>query len=280
VTGRVRNFLTVDVEEWFHICGLSGPLDSDRCAALPSRAEFTTDLALDLLARRGIRATFFVLGCLAERHPRLVARILAAGHEIASHGWSHRRVYELDEVSFAEELTRTRAALEAAGAPRPIGFRAPEWSINDRSLWALAVLARLGYRYDSSMAPLRLVGNPQFPEVPHRRETAGGPLLEVPPLVGHRFGQRFPLGGGWGLRMSRPAAVIREIDARNRRGEPVTIFVHPWELDPQPPRVTLPWALRFSHYFRLAGFAERLNDILACADFGPIGEWALTRDWV
>ena len=273
----MRNFLTVDVEEWFHICGLSGPLTSDRCA-FPSRAEFTTDLALDLLARRGIRATFFVLGCLAERHPHLVGRIFAAGHEIASHGWSHRRVYELDEFSFAEELTRTRAALEAAGTPRPIGFRAPEWSINDRSLWALAVLARLGYRYDSSMAPLRLVGNPRFPEVPHRRETAEGPLLEVPPLVGHRFGQRFPLGGGWGLRMSRPAAVIREIDARNRRGEPVTIFVHPWELDPQPPRVTLPWALRFSHYFRLAGFAERLNDILACADFGPIGEWALAED--
>jgi len=123
------------------------------------------------------------------------------------------------------------------------------------------------------------VGNPRFPEVPHRRETAGGPLLEVPPLVGHRFGQQFPLGGGWGLRMSRPAAVIREIDARNRRGEPVTLFVHPWELDPQPPRVTLPWALRFSHYFRLAGFAERLHDILACADFGPIGEWALTEDF-
>jgi polysaccharide deacetylase family protein (PEP-CTERM system associated) len=280
VTGRVRNFLTVDVEEWFHICGPSGPLASDGCAALPSRAEFTTDLTLNLLARRGIRATFFVLGCLAERHPRLVARILAAGHEIASHGWSHRRVYELDEASFEDELTRTRAVLEAAGAPCPIGFRAPEWSINDRSMWALAVLARLGYRYDSSMAPLRLVGNPEFPEVPHRRETAGGPLLEVPPLVGHRFGQHFPLGGGWGLRMSRPAAVIREIDARNRRGEPVTIFVHPWELDPQPPRVTLPWALRFSHYYRLAGFAERLDDILASADFGPIGEWDLTGDGV
>ena len=276
----MRNFLTVDVEEWFHICGVSGPLGSDRGAALPSRAEFTTDLALDLLARRGIRATFFVLGCLAEGHPHLVARILAAGHEIASHGWSHRRVYELDEVLFAEELTRTRAALEAAGAPRPIGFRAPEWSINDRSLWALAVLARHGYRYDSSMAPLRLVGNPRFPEVPHRRDTAGGSLREVPPLVGHRFGQRFPLGGGWGLRMSRPATVIREIAVRNGRGEPVTIFVHPWELDPQPPRVTLPWALRFSHYFRLTGFAERLNEILACADFGPIGEWALTEDCV
>jgi polysaccharide deacetylase family protein (PEP-CTERM system associated) len=275
VTGRVRNFLTVDVEEWFHVCGVGGPLAADRWPTLPSRVEFTTDLTLELLARRGITATFFVLGWVAERSPRLVERIVRAGHEVASHGWSHRRVYELDATSFGEELTRANAALEAAGASRPIGFRAPEWSINDRSLWALAVLARHGFRYDSSMAPLRLLGNPQYPQVPRRLETAGGTLIEVPPLVGRRLGQQIPLGGGWGLRMSRPATVVREIEARNRRGEPVTMFVHPWELDPQPPRVKLPWHLRFSHYFRLAGFGERLNDILGSADFGPIGDWAL-----
>jgi polysaccharide deacetylase family protein (PEP-CTERM system associated) len=279
VTARLRNFLTIDVEEWFHVCGVGGPLATDCWPALPSRVEFTTDLALDLLARRGVTATFFVLGWIAERHPRLVGRIVGAGHEIASHGWSHRRVYELDETTLEEELTLTSAALEAAGARRPIGFRAPEWSINDRSLWALAVLARAGFRYDSSMTPLRLLGNPHYPQVPHRRDTAAGSLLEFPPMVGRRLGQRFPLGGGWGLRMSRPATVLKEIDARNLRGEPVTIFLHPWELDPDPPRVTLPWAQRFSHYFRLSGFADRLNDILASADFGPIGEWAETGDF-
>lgn len=276
MTGSVRNFLTVDVEEWFHICGAGGALAADCWSYLPSRVEYTTDLALDLLARRNTRATFFVLGLVADRFPGLVGRILAAGHEVASHGWSHRRVYELTEDEFEDEVTRASRALETAGAPRPIGYRAPEWSINDRSLWALGVLARLGYRYDSSMTPLRLVGNPLYPQVPHRRDTANGPLLEVPPLVCRWFGQHVPLGGGWGLRMSRPVAVAREIEARNRRGEPVTLFVHPWELDPHPPRVTLPWRLRFSHYFRLSGFAERLNDILTCASFGPIGEWALS----
>jgi polysaccharide deacetylase family protein (PEP-CTERM system associated) len=278
VSQRVRNFLTVDVEEWFHICGVDGPLAADRWLALPSRVEFTTDLVLDLLARHRIRATFFVLGWIAGRHPDLVARILGAGHEIGSHGWSHRRVYELDEASFEAELAQAAAALESAGAPPSIGFRAPEWSINDRSLWALPILAHRGFRYDSSMSPLRLVGNPQYPQVPHRRDTAGGPLLEVPPLVGRRFGQHFPLGGGWGLRMSRPTAVAREIERRNRRGEPVTLFVHPWEIDPEPPRVTLPWRLAFSHYFRLDGFAERLDVILGSADFGPIGHWALAGD--
>jgi len=275
VTGQVRNFLTVDVEEWFHICGVGGPLAPERWPSLPSRVEFTTDLTLDLLARRGVTATFFVLGSIAERHPRLVERIVSAGHEVASHGFSHRRVFELDEASFAEELACASAALEGAGAPRPIGFRAPEWSINDRALWGLAVLARAGFRYDSSMSPLRVVGNPDYPQVPHRRDTPHGTLIEIPPLVGRRFGQHYPLGGGWGLRMSRPATVIREIEARNHLGVPATLFVHPWELDPEPPRVALPAALRFSHYFRLSGFARRLDAILSRVEFGSIGEWVL-----
>jgi polysaccharide deacetylase family protein (PEP-CTERM system associated) len=275
VTGQVRNFLTVDVEEWFHVCGVGGALAPEHWPTLPSRVEFTTDLTLQLLARRNVRATFFVLGSVAERHPRLVERIVSAGHEVASHGFSHRRVFELDETSFAEELARANLALERAGAPRPIGFRAPEWSINDRALWGLAVLARAGFRYDSSMSPLRIVGNPAYPQVPHRRETAHGTVIEVPPLVGRRFGQQYPLGGGWGLRMSRPSTVIREIEARNHLGVPAALFVHPWELDPEPPRVALPAALRFSHYFRLSGFATRLDEILSRAAFGPIGEWVL-----
>lgn len=273
MTGRVRNFLTVDVEEWFHICGVGGALAPERRPSLPSRVELTTDLTLELLARRGVTATFFVLGSIAERHPGLVRRILSAGHEVASHGFSHRRVFELDEASFAEELDRATAALVGAGAPRPIGFRAPEWSINDRASWGLSVLARAGFRYDSSMSPLRIVGNPDYPQVPHRRETPHGTLIEIPPLVGRWFGQQYPLGGGWGLRMSRPAAVVREIAARNEQGVPATLFVHPWELDPDPPRVALPPALRFSHYFRLPGFARRLDEILARVEFGPIGEW-------
>jgi peptidoglycan-N-acetylglucosamine deacetylase len=268
----VRNFLTVDVEEWFHICGVGGPLARDRWDSLPSRVELTTRLALDLLAKRDITGTFFVLGWIADRHPRLLEIIRSAGHEIASHGWSHGRVYELDEASFDEEVLRTNHALTAAGAPPPIGFRAPEWSINDRSLWALGVLARRGFRYDSSMTPLRLVGNPDYPQVPHRRDTPDGSLLEVPPLVTRRFGQQVPLGGGWGLRMSRPAAVVKEIEARNRRGEPVTLFVHPWELDPNPPRVALPLTLAFSHYWRLSGYRQRLDEVLALARFGPIAD--------
>jgi len=274
VAGRVRNFLTVDVEEWFHVCGVGGLLAPEHWPTLPSRVEFTTDLTLELLARRCVTATFFVLGWIAERHPRVVERIVAAGHEVASHGWSHRRVYEMDEASFAADLRCAGAAIEAGGAPTPAGFRAPEWSINDRSLWALDVLARHGFRYDSSMSPLRLIGNPSYPQVPHCRHTSGGDLLELPPLVARRFGQQYPLGGGWGLRMSHPTTVVKEIEARNRGGVPVTLFIHPWELDPSPPRMTLPWARQFSHYFCLRGFADRLDRVLGSLEFQAIGPWA------
>jgi peptidoglycan-N-acetylglucosamine deacetylase len=274
VTARVPNFLTVDVEEWFHVCGVGGPLAREHWPDLPGRVEFTTDLVLELLARTRTTATFFVLGWVAERYPAIVGRIVSAGHEVASHGYEHRRVYEMDEAAFEADLGRTSRILTAAGARAPVGFRAPEWSINDRSLWALPVLARLGYRYDASMTPLRLMGNPDYPQAPHVRTTGHGEIVEVPPLVARRFGQQYPLGGGWGLRMSRPSRVVHEIEARNRRGEPATLFVHPWEIDPEPPRMALPPALRFSHYFRLGGFARRLEELLRRVEFQGIGAWA------
>ena len=152
------------------------------------------------------------------------------------------------------------------------GFRAPEWSINDRSLWALDVLARAGFTFDSSMAPMRIVGDPDYPQQPHARPTACGDLLEFPPLVDRRFGQNMPLGLGWGLRMTAPGRVIRAIEDRNSRGIPVALAVHPWEIDPDPPRVKLPPAKSFAHYFRLGGFRGRLERILRGATFAPMGE--------
>ena len=219
-----------------------------------------------------MRGTFFVLGWVAERQPRLVEQIAAAGHEIASHGHWHTPVYDLSEESFARDVEQSVRALGAAGVRTVRGFRAPQWSINDRSMWALDVLARQGFEFDSSLAPLRIIGNPAYPWVPHARVTSVGRVLEFPPLVERRFGQNFPLGGGWGLRMTAPAHVLSRIDERNRKGEPVALYVHPWELDPEPPRIPLPWAKRFVHYFRLDGFRSRLADVLAGTRFAPMGE--------
>jgi polysaccharide deacetylase family protein (PEP-CTERM system associated) len=267
----MRNCLTVDVEEWFHVCGIDGPLAVDRWDGLASRVVDTTRDLLDLLDACDVRGTFFVLGWVAERHPTLVAEIARAGHEVGSHGHLHERVYELTPESFARDLEACRAALAAAGVPDVRGYRAPEWSINARSLWALEVLARAGFTFDSSMAPMRIVGDPDYPTQPNKRPTSCGDVMEFPPLVDRRFGQNMPMVG-WGLRMTAPGRVIRIIEDRNARGVPVALAVHPWEIDPDPPRVKLPPAKSFAHYFRLGGFRRRLESILRGASFSPMGD--------
>ena len=267
----MRNCLTVDVEEWFHICVDDRRLDVARWDDLPSRVVPTTRDLLHLFDACGVRATFFVLGWVAERYPEIVGEIVRAGHEVASHGHLHRRVYELTPETFSQDVASASAALAAAGAPAVRGFRAPEWSINARSLWALDGLARAGFVYDSSMAPMKIVGDPDYPKHPHRRSTEYGDLIELPPLVDRRFGQNMPLVG-WGLRMSGPKRVIRAIEDRNRRGFPVTIVVHPWEIDPDPPQLNLPWSKSFAHYFRLGGFRRRLERILRGAAFAPASD--------
>jgi peptidoglycan-N-acetylglucosamine deacetylase len=275
---RVRaNALTVDVEEWFHICGPLPDLGIDRWPILQSRVLRTTRLLLEDLDKAGARATFLVLGWVAERYPELVAEILAAGHEVGSHGHLHRRVYELGPDAFRDELRQSVAALHAGGATSVCAFRAPEWSINGRSLWALDVLAAEGFSIDASMAPVKLVGDVRYPRGPHARRTSAGSIVEVPPLVADRFGQVMPIGWGWGLRMSSPSRVLRSIEEANGVGLPSVLTVHPWEIDPDPPRVRLPPRLRFAHYFRLHGFRARLSSILRDGDFGALSDLEAVR---
>jgi len=266
--------LTVDVEEWFHICGIGGPLAPAHWASLNSRVVRTTTFLLDLLDRCGVHATFFVLGYVAERHPDLVARILAAGHEVGTHGHMHDRVYDLTPETFEQDLDRSRTALAACGAGDVRGFRAPEWSINDRSLWALDVLARKGFAFDSSMAPMRIIGNPEYPQSCHRRATNLGSIVECPPAVARRWGQLTPFGGGWGLRLSRPRTVLRALEQRARAGQWCVLWIHPWELDDEPPRVKLPMGKAFAHYAGLSGFRDRFEAILKGMPFGRLGPLA------
>jgi peptidoglycan-N-acetylglucosamine deacetylase len=268
------NAFTVDVEEWFHICGVGGALGPARWDDLPTRVVDTTRRVLDELDRAGVRATFFVLGWVADRYPDVVTDILAAGHEVGSHGYAHERAYDLGTDRFAEDVSRSLRALRSAGAGNATSFRAPEWSINDRSLWALDVLARAGFTRDASMAPLRVVGRIDYPRHPHVRLTEAGGILELPPLVADRFGHVIPLGWGWGLRMSSPASVLRAIQQSNDAGTPAVVTIHPWEIDPDPPRVPLPPRLWFAHYFRLGGFRERLAALLRGADFGALADIA------
>jgi polysaccharide deacetylase family protein (PEP-CTERM system associated) len=268
----VLNGFSVDVEEWFHICGAPSALAPPRWDSLPSRVEQDTTRVLELLARHGVRATFFVLGWVAERYPRLVETVAAAGHVIGSHGQWHDRVYDLDAGRFAADLRASITALTAAGSESVTCYRAPEWSINERSPWALDVLAREGITLDSSRAPMRVVGSTAYPEHPHEIRTHHGVLTEAPPFVTRRLGQQIPYGGGWGLRLASPAAVLREVARRNRCGIPATFWIHPWELDPDPPRVRLPWSRYVAHYLGLPGFERRLDIVLKSVSFGPLQE--------
>lgn len=271
--GGVVNAFTVDTEEWFHICGVD-TLGPARWPELPSRIELTTGLLLEDLDRSGIRGTFLVVGWIAERYPHLVQRILEAGHEVGSHGHLHARAFDMTRSQFGEDLRRSIRALREAGIAEVRCFRAPEWSINERSLWALEELAASGITIDASMAPLKLVGSPGFPRGPHVRQTPAGPVTEVPPLVADRFGQVMPMGWGWGLRMTPPHRIRLAIERANAAGRPAVITVHPWEIDPQPPAVRLPVRLRFAHYFRLDGFRERLKEVMTHPGFGTLSEAA------
>ena len=266
------NLFTVDLEEWFHVCGAGGELAPERWDQLPSRVELTTQRLLDLLDRVQVPATFFVVGWVAERHPRLIEQVKRAGHTIGSHSYSHTRAYELGPERFRDDLRRSVRALADVGVPDVVCYRAPEWSINNRSLWALDELVQERFRIDASMAPLKMVGDTSFPRAPHHRATPNGVLLEVPPLVADRFGQVMPMGWGWGLRMSSPSRVLRTIDAANRKGLGAVLTVHPWEIDPEPPRVRLGPRLQFAHYFRLSGFVDRLREVLRHTAFGRIDE--------
>lgn len=270
----MHNVFTVDLEEWFHVCGVAA-LAREHWDHLPSRIAETTNRILDLLDAVNVTATFFVVGWIAERYPAAVLRVRQAGHHIGSHGYLHHRAYELGRDGFTNDLRASVAALHALGITDVRAYRAPEWSINERSLWALDVLAAEGVTIDCSMAPVRMVGDTTYPRYPHFKMTDFGRILEVPPLVADRYGQVIPMGWGWGLRMSSPRRVLRAIEAENALGRPAVIVVHPWEIDPAPPRVSLPPELYFAHYFRLGGFLDRLRQVLKGAEFGSLASVAM-----
>ena len=266
------NALSVDLEDWFHVCGapaMSDPAGWDR---FESRIGKNTERALALLREWSARATFFVLGYVAEREPALVRAVLAEGHEVATHGHFHRRVYDMSPAEFAEDLGRSLEALRAAGAPPVLGYRAPEWSLRRGTLWALAALRRHGLRYDSSMVPWSRMGDADFPQVPCRLETEAGELLEFPLTTAERLGQRLPFTGGLALRLAPLSLVVAELRRLNACGTPALVYLHPWELDPEQPRIRLPWSRTIMHYWNLGASRRKLSELLRCFRFAPLAE--------
>ena len=270
------NALTVDVEDYFQVSAFAPYLAQADWDRFPSRVAGNTQRLLEMLARREVRATFFVLGWIARRLPRLVEEIRAAGHEIGSHGYAHQLIYRMSPDEFRADLVRARAALEDASGGPVRSFRAPSFSITRKSLWALEILAEEGIRYDSSIFPVYhdRYGIPGANPAIHCISTPSGPLWEFPPSVARIGPVNLPVSGGGYFRLyplGLSLRLLRRVNRRHRR--PFVFYVHPWEIDPQQPRVPFGSRLtRFRHYLNLASTEKKLDGLLGAFRFAPLGE--------
>ncbi|MBI3463911.1 MAG: DUF3473 domain-containing protein [Planctomycetes bacterium] len=267
------NALTIDVEDYFHVSGFESIVDRRSWPAFESRVAANTYRLLRLLERHGVRATFFVLGWVARRHPQLVRELHRAGHEIGCHSYWHRLVYRMSPREFRADLRMARQVVsEVTGSPVE-AYRAPSYSITKKSLWALEVLGEEGVRYDSSIFPIHhdRYGIPQAPTHPYRIAIGQGRLWEFPPSVYRLAGVNVPVGSGGYLRLyplSLTMRCLRGINARWR--QPFVLSVHPWELDPEQPRLCGSRVSRFRHYVNLHVTEERLDRLLRLFRFGPL----------
>lgn len=272
---KIINGLSVDVEEWFQVGAFEKVIDRSDWDGHAPRVEANCDHILALFGDAGVKATFFTLGWVAERHPAMMRRIADQGHEIASHGWDHARVFTLGAKAFAADLLRAKDAIEQASGKAVTGYRAPSFSIDQRTPWAFEVLAEQGYAYSSSVAPIRhdhygWREAPRFAFHP----IAGSPLVEVPVTTAEFAGRRLAAGGGGFFRVLPYAFTrwaISQVNSRDLR--PAVFYFHPWEVDPAQPRVAnAPMKSMLRHYTGLDAMADKLRVLLREFAWGRMDE--------
>lgn len=266
---RVVNGLSVDVEDWFQVGAFENVIERGEWGVISTRVESNVDAILDLFAEADVCATFFTLGWVAKRHPRMIRRIADAGHEVASHGYDHARVFHFDRKSFGQDIAKARAILEDCSGQQVTGYRAPSFSIDQRTPWAFMELAEQGYDYSSSVAPI-IHDHYGWPEAPRFafKPLPCSDLVELPVTTAILGGKRVAAGGGGFFRVlpygfSRWA--IRQVNRREKR--PAIFYFHPWEIDPGQPRVpNAPMRSRLRHYTGLEKMADKLRGLVG--DFG------------
>jgi polysaccharide deacetylase family protein (PEP-CTERM system associated) len=270
----MTNAFSVDVEDWYQVSDFEEVVDFPAWDRYESRVVRNTERVLELLDAQGIKATFFILTWNAERHPDLVRAIAAAGHEIASHGYRHRLIYEQSPAEFRDDIMRSKKILEDITGQPVWGYRAPSFSLTAKSLWALDILLESGMRYDSSIFPVsdRLYGIPgarRFPFV--IREDGDRRLVEFPMTTARAAGRNWPLGGGAYLRLFPYAYMRWGIRRVNREGQPALVYMHPWEIDPGQPHITARGKRGIStHYINLSRMEGRLARLLRDFSFAPV----------
>ncbi|WP_068077103.1 XrtA system polysaccharide deacetylase [Novosphingobium lentum] len=275
---KTLNGLSVDVEDWFQVGAFENVIDRGDWEACDSRVERNCDAILAMFDDADVVGTFFTLGWVAQRYPAMMRRIAAQGHEIASHGWDHARVFTLGAKAFGEDLQRTRAVLEDITGASVRGYRAPSFSIDARTPWAHEVLAEQGYLYSSSVAPI-VHDHYGWREAPRFafRPVAGADLIEIPVTTAEFAGRRLAAGGGGFFRVLPYALsrwAIHQVNSRDER--PAVFYFHPWEIDPDQPRVAhAPLRSRLRHYTNLSGMAGKLRQLIGDFRWGRMDEIAL-----
>lgn len=266
MTQRIQNALTIDVEDYFQVAALAEAVDYDDWASMEYRVEANTDRILSLFDEAGVKGTFFTLGWVAERSPEMVKRIAAAGHEVASHGYSHQLIYNQTPEVFREETIRSKKILEDIVQAPVTGYRAASYSITNESRWALDILAEQGFTWDSSIFPVHhdRYGMPGTPRWPHRLTTDKGYELAEFPLSTLKFpGYTLPIAGGGYFRLFPYWFSRMGLGSINRQGKPFVFYLHPWEVDPEQPRLDVKWFSRFRHYNNLDVCEQRLATLLS-----------------
>jgi polysaccharide deacetylase family protein (PEP-CTERM system associated) len=268
------NALTIDLEEYFHPTEVQASAGLDQWTLLPSRLADETKVLLDLLDRRRAKATFFILGWVAKHRPSIISGILGRGHEIACHSFAHQLVYNLTPQQFREDTSHAIKAIEDACGVTPLAYRAPSYSITQKSFWALDILVECGFTHDSSIYPIShdRYGIPGFPRHSHTIQTASGPIMEVPiATVELAPGKVAPVGGGAYLRLlpyTYTAAGIRRINHQDN--EPACIYLHPWELDADQPRMARGLIPQLRTYTGLRSMSRKVDRLLRDFTFSSI----------
>lgn len=269
----MRNAFTVDVEDYFHVSGFADRISPSQWDTFESRVVPNTHRLLRLLDEQQVQATFFVLGWVAERHPELVRQIGAGGHEIGCHSYWHRLVYDMGPDEFRADLRRARQAIEDITSKPVVAYRAPSYSITRRSRWAIEVLAEEGFRYDSSIFPIHhdRYGIPDAPSHPYAEHSSAGVVWEFPLTVVRLFGTNVPVAGGGYFRLYPVRLSIHWFEQVNRRtGQPFVFYVHPWELDPDQPRLHGCLRSRLRHYINLRHTEPKLKCLLPRFRWGTL----------
>ena len=269
----INNVLTIDVEDYFQVAALSDAISVNEWENIPTRVERNTNKILDLFDEHNVKGTFFTLGWVADRYPSLVKEIDRRGHEVASHGYSHQLIYSQSKDVFRDETFKSKNILEDITGKAVDGYRAASYSITKESLWAIDILVEAGFKYDSSIFPVRhdrygIVNSPKEPYVIKGPE--GGEIVEYPLTTYSMLGQDLPVAGGGYFRLYPYWLTNYFYRSLNSKGKSFAFYLHPWEVDPEQPKVEVSWFSKFRHYNNLHKCSKRLSKLLSNYQFLPM----------